>query len=120
MLAFFRRGSGPTGMDEIVERAVAMLADARYSFDLATRALLTDIDVAAAAADVRETDQRINQAEQDLRAKLVIHVAVQGSADIGSVLGLILLLKKIERIGDQAKNILDLAEGGVRLDQEED
>ena len=59
------------------------------------------------------TDDRINQAEQDLRGELVVHVAVQGSDDIGEVLGFTLLIKKIERIGDQAKNILDMAEEDV-------
>ena len=34
---------------------------------------------------------------------------------IGVVMGYTLLLKKIERIGDQAKNILDLAEDGISL-----
>jgi phosphate uptake regulator len=67
------------------------------------------------ADDIRETDNRINQAEQELRSELVVHVSVQGTAEIGSVLGFTLLLKKIERIGDQAKNILDLAESGISL-----
>lgn len=92
-----------------------MLGDARHSFDLATLALLTGTEAETVAANIRETDNRINQAEQELRAELVVHVSVQGTADIGSVLGFTLLLKKIERIGDQAKNILDLAENGVSL-----
>ena len=49
-----------------------------------------------------------------------MHVTVQGSAEIGSVLGMTLLLKKIERIGDQAKNVLDLAIAGVTLAEEDD
>ncbi len=92
-----------------------MLGDARHSFDLATTALLTGADAESVAQDIRETDDRINEAEQELRSELVVHVSVQGSADIGSVLAFTLLLKKIERIGDQAKNILDLAEHGVSL-----
>ena len=100
-----------------------MLADARHSFDLASAAVLSGADAAGIGADVRATDERINQAEQDLRRELVVHVAVQGSDDIGEVLGYTLLIKKIERIGDQAKNILDLAEEDVDFssasDQEE-
>jgi phosphate uptake regulator len=118
VMSFF--GKGPTGLEQIVTRSVGMLGDARHSFDLATLALLTDTDSAAVDADIRATDDKINRTEQDLRSELVVHVAVQGSADIGSVLGLILLIKKIERIGDQAKNVLDLAESGVRLAHEED
>ena len=92
-----------------------MLGDARHSFDLATLALLTDTDPNAVAQDIHATDQRINETEQELRSELVVHVSVQGNADIGSVLGFTLLLKKIERVGDQAKNILDLAVNGVTL-----
>lgn len=115
VLAFFKGGSGDGDFDHIVTRSVSMLADARHSFDLATITLLTDADPSAVAEDIRRTDDRINEAEQALRSELVVHVSVQGNADIGSVLGFTLLLKKIERIGDQAKNILELAEAGVRF-----
>jgi phosphate uptake regulator len=120
VLAFFKGNSDDGNFDNIVTSSVAMLADARHSFDLATLALLTDADPAAVAADIRATDDRINLAEQELRSELVVHVSVQGTADIGSVLGFTLLLKKIERIGDQAKNILDLAENGVSLSDRDD
>jgi hypothetical protein len=115
VFAFFRGGSSGKGLDHIVTRAIAMLADARHSFDLATLAVLTDAGSAAVASDVFATDERINLAEQELRSELVVHVSVRGSSDIGTVIGFTLMLKKIERIGDQAKNILDLAENGVSL-----
>ena len=121
MVFAFLRGSSTHGsLDHVEAKAISMLADARHSFDLATLALLTNADAADVADDVRDTDRRINIAEQELRSELVVHVAVQGSADIGTVLGYTLLLKKIERIGDQAKNILDLAEQGVSLAEHAD
>lgn len=113
--AFFRGSSGDGNFDHIVSKSISMLGDARHSFDLATLALLTETDPDVVAKDIRATDARINEAEQQLRSELIVHVSVQGNADIGSVLGFTLLLKKIERIGDQAKNILDLAENGVSL-----
>ncbi len=115
LFSFFSNNESEGGFDHIVARSVAMLADARHSFDLATMAVLTGAGPGGVAADVRATDERINLAEQELRSELVVHVSVRGSADIGSVLGFTLLLKKIERIGDQAKNILELAEQGVSL-----
>jgi phosphate transport system protein len=118
VMSFF--GKGPSGLETVVSRSVGMLGDARHSFDIATLALLTETDPAAVEADVRETDARINATEQELRSALVVHIAVQGANDIGTVLGLILLLKKIERIGDQAQNVLDLAESGVRMANEPD
>jgi phosphate uptake regulator len=120
VLAFFKRGSGDGGFEHIVTRSITMLGDARHSFDLATLALLTGTNPESVANDIRDTDDRINQSEQELRSELVVHVSVQGAGDIGSVLGFTLLLKKIERIGDQAKNILDLAENGVSLTENDD
>jgi len=118
VMSFFRKG--PTGLEHILTKSIGMLGDARHSFDLATLALLTDTDSAAVDADIRDTDERINLTEQELRSELVVHVSVQGALEIGTVLGMILLLKKIERIGDQAKNVLDLAEAGISLANEPD
>lgn len=114
VFAFFRKTDH--SMAQIATRAVGMLNDSRHSFDLASLALLGGASIESVADDVRETDHRINQAEQDIRSELVVHVSVQGTADIGLVMGYTLLIKKIERIGDQAKNILDLAEEGVRME----
>lgn len=111
VMSFFRKSE--SGLDLIANRTVSMLADARHSFDLASTALLSGADPNLVGDDVRDTDARINKAEQDLRGELVVHVAVQGPDDIAVVLSYTLLIKKIERIGDQAKNILDLAEEGV-------
>ena len=113
VMSFFRKGE--SGLDLIAHRTITMLADARHSFDLASAAVLSGADPEDVGADIRETDDRINQAEQELRGDLVTHVAVHGSFEIGSVLSYTLLIKKIERIGDQAKNILDLADEGVSL-----
>ncbi|MGA0034763.1 MAG: PhoU domain-containing protein [Ilumatobacteraceae bacterium] len=113
VLSFFKKGESP--LDRISHETVLMLGDARHSFDLASTALLAGADAAAVGADIRATDDRINSAEQRLRSELVVHIAVRGGDDIGLVMGYTLLLKKIERIGDQAKNILDLAEDGISL-----
>lgn len=118
VMSFFRRG--PSGLEHMLSKAVGMLGDARHSFDLATLALLTDTSPDAVDVDIRATDERINRTEVELRSELVVHVSVQGTLEIGSVLGLILLIKKIERIGDQAKNVLDLAEAGAKLADQPD
>ena len=113
VMAFFRKG--PTGLEHITARAVGMLGDARHSFDLATLALLSDAEAAVVETDIRDTVQRISDVEAEIRTELVVHISVQGTSDIGSVLGMTLLIKKIERIGDQTGNVLDLAEAGVSL-----
>tara|TARA_B100000029_G_scaffold469179_1_gene506840 strand:- start:904 stop:1575 length:672 start_codon:yes stop_codon:yes gene_type:complete len=118
VLSFFKKNEN--GLELIAHRTISMLGDARHSFDLASAAVLSGADTASVGEDIRNTDEHINKAEQTLRGELVTHVAVHGSTDIGSVLSYTLLIKKIERIGDQAKNILDLAEEGVSLVGEDD
>ncbi|MDW3220812.1 MAG: PhoU domain-containing protein [Acidimicrobiales bacterium] len=113
VMSFFRRSEG--GFEAITAHTVSMLADARHSFDMASTALLSGASHEAVADDVYSTDDRINATEHELRRELVVHVSVQGTDDIGAVLAYTLLIKKIERIGDQAKNILDLAQEGVDL-----
>jgi hypothetical protein len=46
---------------------------------------------------------------------LVRRVAEENISDISSVIGFTLLVKKIERVGDHAKNILELTDHGVSL-----
>ncbi len=118
VMSFFRKSE--TGLDHIAHQTISMLGDARHSFDLASTVILSGADPKAIGADIAATDARINKAEQALRSELVVHVSVRGGGDIGLVLGYTLLLKKIERIGDQAKNIFDLAADGVSLAGAED
>jgi len=113
VMSFFRKSE--SGLEHISHQTISMLGDARHSFDLASTAVLSGADPGAIGADIEATDRRINEAEQQLRSELVVHVSVRGSDDIGLVLGYTLLLKKIERIGDQAKNIFELATEGVSL-----
>lgn len=113
VMSFFRRNQ--SGLEHIAQQTISMLGDARHSFDLASSALLGGADPNGIRADIEATDSRINEAEQRLRSELVVHIAVHGGADIGMVLGYTLLIKKIERVGDQAKNVFDLAADGVSL-----
>lgn len=118
VMSFFRKSQ--SGLEHISQQTISMLGDARHSFDLASTALLGGADPAGIRADIEATDERINMAEQRIRSELVVHVAVHGSDDIGTVLGYTLLIKKIERVGDQAKNVFELAADGVSLVGDDD
>lgn len=93
VMSFFRKSE--SGLEHISHQTISMLGDARHSFDLASTAVLSGADPSAIGADIEATDRRINEAEQQLRSELVVHVSVRGSDDIGLVLGYTLLLKKI-------------------------
>ncbi len=63
-----------------------------------------DIDI-----DIYSMDKKINEFERDVRRKVMTHLAVSGTDDIGSGLVLVSVVIDIERIGDYTKNIYDLA-----------
>ena len=118
VLSFFR---GDDGVFDTVDRQVTeMVGACRHAFDLAMSALVGGDDIRSIGEDVRATDRVVNQLEETVRRELVVHTAVRGGADIGIVLTTLLVVKKLERVGDQTKNIFDLADQGVRFDDAPD
>lgn len=120
VLEFFRRGS-ESQLEQIESQIGSMLADARHSFDLAASALLAGAQAEAVGSDVHTTDKRINATEREVRRELVVHVSVhQASTDVPMVLAYMAVAKDVERIGDYAKNMYDLAYQGIDLSAAED
>ncbi len=58
---------------------------------------------------VRKKDKTINKFERDVRKKILTHLAMGETTDLAGGLVLITIIIDIERIGDYAKNIFDLA-----------
>ncbi len=59
--------------------------------------------------DLRGMDKRINKFEREVRRKVLTHLIVSGPSDLSAGLMLVSIIVDIERIGDYAKNIYDLA-----------
>jgi len=120
VLEFFKRGS-ESQLEQTESKIGQMLGDARHSFDLAASAFLAGADPAVIGEDVHATDKRINAAERDVRRDLVVHVSVRSSgSDVPMILAYMAVAKDVERIGDYAKNIYDLADQGVDLSEADD
>jgi phosphate transport system protein len=115
MVLEFFRSPRESGLDHIEQMVATMIADCRHTFDAAMNALVGGTDPAAVADDIRGTDQRVNEAEQEIRRELVVHASVHGSGDVSTILAYMLVSRMLERIGDNAKNVFDLAEEGVGL-----
>lgn len=113
VFSFFR--SGDDALDQVDNEIVAMIGDCRHSLDLALSALTAAGSIDRLGEEIRETDHRINTREETVRRDLVVHAAVHGGSDVAAVLSSALVVKKLERMGDQAKNIFDLADEGVRF-----
>jgi len=112
---FGRGGSDP--LESIEGKVQTMLGHDRYEFDLAMSALVGDLVAADINADLRDTDQKVNRLEREIRRELMVHSSVVGGIDTPAVLVYMSIVKDIERVGDYAKNLLDLARDGANFSQ---
>ena len=72
--------------------------------------VLRNKDNSESSFDIRKADLKINEFERSVRRKVMTHLAVSGTDDLGSGLILISVVTDIERIGDYTKNIYDLSQ----------
>jgi phosphate uptake regulator len=115
--SFLRRVAGSDDRLDHIERTIAeMLAYDHTAFGLAMDALLGEADPAEIGPQVHATDRKVNQGERSIRRELVVHASVVGAIDTPALLVYMSIVKDIERVGDYAKNLLDLARDGARLE----
>lgn len=119
VMRFFRAGG--EDLSESVGRTLrTMLDDDRHAFDAAASALLAGASPDVVGPDLLATDARVNRAERNVRRELVVHAGVSGLDEMPAMLAYMSIVKDIERIGDYAKNIFDLAAAGVDLSEAPD
>jgi phosphate uptake regulator len=111
----FLRDEGSERLEEIEEKVQAMLAHDRHEFELAMSALTGDAVASELNAELRDTDRKVNRLEREIRRALVVHASVFSGIDTPAVLVYMSIVKDVERVGDYAKNILDLALDGANL-----
>ena len=120
VMEFFKGGSDKP-LEEIESLIVQMLHDDRHTFDLAVNALLGGTDAKVVGKEVRKSDKRVNRAEREVRRRLIVHAAIAGErVDLARVLIAMSVIKDAERVGDQCKNIWDLANEGIDFSAAED
>ncbi len=115
MVFKFLWGKGSERLASIEVKVQAMLTHVRYEFDLAMSALLGEVAAQDVNTDLRATDRKVNQLERDIRRELIVHASVFGGIDSPSVLVYMSVVKDIERVGDYAKNLIDLALDGANF-----
>lgn len=114
MVLEFFRGGVEGQLEGIDAQITQMLLDCRHSFDLSINALLSGGDPQIVGPEIKTTDVGVNKAERAVRRALLVHVSVRGAkADLPLVLASMSIVKDVERIGDYAKNIWDLAAEGI-------
>lgn len=106
---------GSNLLERIEAKVQTMLAHDRHEFDLAMSALLGDVAAGEVNEELRATDQEVNRLEREIRRDLLVHASVFGGIETPAVLVFMSVVKDIERVGDYAKNLLDLARDGANL-----
>jgi phosphate uptake regulator len=116
----FLRGDGGGRLVRIEEKLRQMIEHDRREFDLAMSALLGEVPADSVNDELRSTDQKVNRVEREIRQELVVHASVVGGIEVPTVLVYMSIVKDIERIGDYAKNLIDIALDGVTFDASND
>ena len=106
MFKWFR---GASGLDGVEDRFVGMLTDGRHVFDLAMSARLGGADPDSVAGPLFETEERTDEAEREIRRRVIVHASVQGTADLAACLMYMSIAKDAERIADLSKNLFEVA-----------
>jgi phosphate uptake regulator len=108
----FGRGGGDR-LKAVEDKVQEMLRHDRHEFDLAMSALMRERVADDVNHELRSTDRKVNRLEREIRRELLVHSSVFGGIDTPAVLIYMSIVKDIERVGDYAKNILDLARDGA-------
>ncbi len=120
MVLKFLRGEEEGRLDRIEATLQQMLVDDAHAFALAMSTLLDGVSPHEVGAELRATDHRVNEAEREIRRELVVHASVHGGIDAPAVLVYMSIVKDIERVGDYAKNLFDVAVDGGQLQDVDD
>ena len=87
--------------------ALKMLRKDKKMFENAIDALFENEKL---KIDIYKEDKKVNRYEIDIRSKIVKHLAINPNPNISAAMVLSFIVREIERIGDYAKNIAELAD----------
>jgi hypothetical protein len=90
------------GLADVEERFTGMLSDGRHVFDLAMSARLGGADPDSIADTLLKTEERTDEAEREIRRRVIVHASVHGTADLAKVdLRAHCVNRHIRRVEDQ-------------------
>jgi phosphate uptake regulator len=100
----------PDGLARIEELFLRMLADGRHVFDVAMSARVGGADLAVLSEDLLVTEERTDEAEREIRRRVLVHASVHGGTDIPACLMYMSIAKDAERIADLSKSLFGISE----------
>jgi phosphate uptake regulator len=99
---------GKDFLSQVLDEFKAMLDNAQSMFDSVCRRLIDNETENNLEDSIYNLDNKINDAERDIRKRIVEHLSMQPSVDVSTSLLLMSVVKDAERLGDYAKNLLDV------------
>jgi phosphate transport system protein len=96
-------------LDKAYKDSYKMLALTEQMY-LAARTSLRSRTPADIDIDIYESDAKVNKYERKIRKKVMQHLGQKGREDLYSGLLLVSVIIDMERIGDECKNVLNLAQ----------
>jgi phosphate uptake regulator len=115
MVLKFLRGQDSDRLDRIEAKVQIMIGHVRNQFELAMAALMGEVVAREVNDELRSTDQKVNRLEREIRRELAVHASVMGGIHTPAILLYMSIVKDVERVGDYAKNLLDLALDGANF-----
>jgi phosphate uptake regulator len=107
LLSFWK---GKDFLVQVLEDFKAMLDDSESMFRSVCARLLDNKEEPDLKRKIYEVDKQVNLLQKDIRKRIVEHLALQPSVDTTACLLLMSVVKDAERLGDYAKNLLEVAE----------
>jgi len=107
LLSFWK---GKDFLVQVLEDFKAMLDDSESMFQSVCDRLLDNKDQPDLKKKIYELDKTVNVLQKDIRKRIVEHLALQPSVDTTACLLLMSVVKDAERLGDYAKNLLQVTE----------
>lgn len=120
MVFDFFRGGGHSTIDEVEKTLVEMMHNARQNYEDAMDAVFGGGKSKSTKKGLKKTDREINLAQQQVRRDLMMHASVNPTMDLAETLAYMSVVKDVERVGDYAKNLYDLAKFGADFTAAED
>ena len=107
LLSFWK---GKDFLAQVLEDFKAMLDDSESMFQSVCARLLDNKDQPDLKKKIYEIDKTVNVLQKHIRKRIVEHLALQPSVDTTACLLLMSVVKDAERLGDYAKNLLEVTE----------
>lgn len=100
---------GKDFLRQVLDEFKDMLDDSQIMFKAVCRKLIDNQEEPNLKKKIYELDGKVNQLQKDIRKRVVEHLSIQPSVDVPTCLLLMSVVKDAERLGDYAKNLLQVS-----------